>query len=104
MWYPIDNTKLEFMEALFLILKDEEANKFLPWYTLKNLEETVKFYEERYASKYQCPQGYAYAICLKENNFPVTLMLAWKKIMILVMDFVRNFGTREWLLKQVKQS
>ncbi|RKJ30605.1 GNAT family N-acetyltransferase, partial [bacterium 1XD42-8] len=33
------------MEALFLILKDEEANKFLPCYTLKNLEETIKFYE-----------------------------------------------------------
>lgn len=28
------------MEALFVILKDEEVNKFLPWYTLKNLEET----------------------------------------------------------------
>lgn len=23
------------MEALFLILKDEEANKFLPWYPVK---------------------------------------------------------------------
>jgi ribosomal-protein-alanine N-acetyltransferase len=31
------------MEALFLILKDEEANKFLPWYTLKKLEETHDF-------------------------------------------------------------
>lgn len=31
-------------------------------------------------------------------------MLAWKKVMILVMDFVRNFGTRELLQKQVKQS
>ena len=26
------------MKALFLILKDEEVNKFLPWYPLKNLE------------------------------------------------------------------
>ena len=24
------------MDALFLILKDEEVNKFLPWYPLKN--------------------------------------------------------------------
>ena len=47
------------MEALFLILKDEEVNKFLPWYTLKSLEDTKKFYEERYASKYEHPQGYA---------------------------------------------
>lgn len=59
------------MEALFLILKDEEVNKFLPWYPVKNMEETKKFYEERYALKYAQLQGYAYAICLKEDNFPI---------------------------------
>ncbi len=59
------------LEALFLILKDEEVNKFLPWYPLKDLEETKKFYEERYASKYAQPQAYAYAICLKEDKFPI---------------------------------
>ena len=35
------------MEALFLILKDEEANKFLPWYPVKDLEETRRFYQKR---------------------------------------------------------
>lgn len=59
------------MEALFLILKDEEVNKFLSWYSVKSMEETKKFYEERYASKYARPQGYAYAICLKKDNFPM---------------------------------
>lgn len=59
------------MEALFLILNDEEVNKFLPWHPVKNMEETKKFYEERYALKYAQPQGYAYAICLKEDNFPI---------------------------------
>lgn len=59
------------MEALFQILKDEEANRFLPWYPVKNLEETRKFYEERYASEYALPQAYAYAICLKEDNYPI---------------------------------
>ena len=59
------------MGALFLILKDEEANRFLPWYPMKNIEETEKFYEERYALKYAQPQGYAYAICMKEDNFPI---------------------------------
>lgn len=57
------------MQALFLILKDKEANQFLPWYPLKNLEETKKFYEERYALEYAGP--YAYAICLKEDNVPI---------------------------------
>lgn len=59
------------MEALFLIFKDEEVNKFLPWYPLKNLEEAKNFYEERYAAKYAEPRAYAYAICLKEDNFPI---------------------------------
>ncbi len=59
------------MEALFFILKDEEVNKFLPWYPVKSIEETKAFYEKAYASKYVQPQGYAYAICLKKDNFPI---------------------------------
>lgn len=59
------------MEALFLILRDEEVNQFLPWYPLKSLGETEKFYQERYAPQYERPQGCAYAICLKEDNFPI---------------------------------
>ena len=59
------------MEALYLILKDEDVNKFLPWYPLKSIEETKAFYEERYASKYAQPQAYAYAICLKCDNYPI---------------------------------
>ena len=35
----------EDMEALFLILKDEVVNQFLPWYPVKSLEETKEFYE-----------------------------------------------------------
>lgn len=31
------------------------------------MEETIEFYEEKYAQ----PQAYAYAICLKEDNFPI---------------------------------
>ncbi|HJC22363.1 MAG TPA: GNAT family N-acetyltransferase [Candidatus Eisenbergiella merdavium] len=61
----------EDMEALFLILKDEEVNRFLPWYPMKDLEETRKFYEERYAAEYARPQAYAYAICLKEDDRPI---------------------------------
>lgn len=59
------------IEALFYILKDEEVNRFLPWYPLKSIKEAEKFYEERYVSKYAQPQGYAYAICLKEDNYPI---------------------------------
>ena len=59
------------INALFLILKDEEVNTFLPWFPVKNMEEAKRFFEEQYASKYAQPQGYAYAICLKEDNFPI---------------------------------
>lgn len=54
-----------------MILEDEEVNKFLPWYPIKSLEETRKFYEERYLTKYAQPQAYAYAICLKDNNYSI---------------------------------
>jgi len=61
----------EDIDALFLILKDEEVNQFLPWYPMKDIEETKKFYAERYAAKYAEPQAYAYAICLKRDNYPI---------------------------------
>ena len=50
------------MEALFLILQDEDVNKFLPWNPVKSMDETKKFYEERYAIKYIQSQAYANAI------------------------------------------
>lgn len=62
------------MRALFLILSDEEVNRFLPWYPVKSMEEMEKFYEQRYVSKYVQEQAYAYAICLKEDDFPIGYM------------------------------
>lgn len=59
------------IQALFIILKDEDVNKFLPWYPAKTVDEAKKFYQERYAAKYAEPQAYAYAICLKTDNIPV---------------------------------
>ena len=59
------------MDALSLILQDEAANTFLPWYPVKSKAETRRFYEARYAAAYAQPQAYAYAICLKQENFPI---------------------------------
>ena len=61
----------EDLEALFLMLKDEQVNTFLPWYPMKDLGEPKKFYEERYPAKYGQPQAYAYAIWLKSGNYPI---------------------------------
>lgn len=54
------------MEALFLLLKDEEVNMFLPWYPVNDLDEAKEFYKERFANR-----EYYFAICLKEDNFPI---------------------------------
>ena len=59
------------IKALYLILKDEEVNKFLPWFPAQSMEEAKAFYEKRYAAKYAQPQAYAYAICLKTDNYPI---------------------------------
>ncbi|MCB5941021.1 GNAT family N-acetyltransferase [bacterium 210820-DFI.6.52] len=61
----------EDMEALYLLLKDEEVNTFLPWFPAKSVADARAFYEERYAANYEKPRAYAYAICLKGDNFPV---------------------------------
>lgn len=39
--------------ALFLLLKDEEVNRFLPWFPVKNLREAEDFYNERFARVYE---------------------------------------------------
>jgi ribosomal-protein-alanine N-acetyltransferase len=35
------------LEALYLLLRDEEVNTFLPWFPVKNMQETKDFYEKR---------------------------------------------------------
>lgn len=59
------------MEALYEIYSDEEVNQFLPWFPFKSMEEAYSFFKERYASQYNKPQAYAYAICLKKDNYPI---------------------------------
>lgn len=59
------------VNTLYLILKDEEVNTFLPWFPAKSIEDARAFYEEHYASNYAKPQAYAYAICLKSDNVPI---------------------------------
>ena len=59
------------LTALYEIYRDEEVNTFLPWFPLKSLGEARQLFQERYASQYALPQAYAYAICLKEDNYPI---------------------------------
>lgn len=57
--------------ALYLLLRDEEVNTFLPWFPLRNLEEAKNFFEERFAKQYRKSCAYNYAICLKNDNYPI---------------------------------
>lgn len=61
----------EDMEAFLKIYGDREVNTFLPWFPLKTMEEARAFYEERYALTYAGPEGYQYAVCLKNDSVPI---------------------------------
>lgn len=54
------------MEALYLLLSDKEVNTFLPWFPIKTLEETKKFFQDLLKD-----QKYTFAICIRGNNYPV---------------------------------
>lgn len=74
----IQTTRLilrKFVEAdvadLFAIYSDKAVNTQLPWFSLASLKEAHEFFDTHYCQLYQQPQGYRYAICLKENNQPI---------------------------------
>lgn len=59
------------IEALYVLLKDEEVNTFLPWFVIKTLDEAKSFYEEKFVTDYEKRRAYSYAICLKHDNIPI---------------------------------
>ena len=50
------------------IFGDEEINRFLPWFPLKDMAEAEAFWRERYAPGLP---GIRYAICGKKEGVPV---------------------------------
>lgn len=59
------------LKAIYEIYSDRETNIFLPWFPLKTMEEAKTLYEQQYVRKYNRENGYNYAICFKEDNFPI---------------------------------
>ena len=57
--------------TILAIHSDREVNAFLPWFPLKSLQEAQDFYQSRYALAYREPQGYRYAVCLRQDGSPV---------------------------------
>lgn len=59
------------INAMFEIYRDEDVNRFLPWFPLTSLEEAKLFWQTRYADAYKRDRAYEYAICLKADNVPI---------------------------------
>ncbi len=59
------------IEAIYEIYSDKEVNKYLPWFPIKHINEAKSIFHEDYKKKYLKEQAYAYAICLKEDNYPI---------------------------------
>lgn len=59
------------VKPLYVLLKDEEVNTFLPWHTVKTLEEAKNFYEEKFVVAYKKMCAYNYAVCLKRDDIPI---------------------------------
>lgn len=58
------------IEALYLLLRDEVVNIFLPWFPLKSIDEARTFLEKIIWQIIQSRKPML-AICLKENNYPI---------------------------------
>lgn len=59
------------LQDVFLILRDKEANVFLPWFPAETLDQAQKHLYDHYVAHYKRPCAYRYAICLKSDNRPI---------------------------------
>lgn len=57
--------------ALFELLRDEEVNRFLPWFPLTSLEQAEEFLRGRFLRYYDKPSAFRCAVCLKEEDWPI---------------------------------
>ena len=58
-------------DALFLLLKDRDANTFLPWFPAETKRDSDAFLENKILPLYQKERAYFYAVCLKSDNAPI---------------------------------
>ena len=59
------------MEAIYLLFSDKVVNIFLPWYPVKDMNGAKDFFEKRLKGKKYC-----FAICLKNDNYPIGYVYA----------------------------
>ena len=54
------------LEAVYLLFSDKEANTFLPWYPVTDINEAKSYFETRLRGKKYC-----FAVCQKEDDYPI---------------------------------
>ena len=54
------------LDALYLLLQDEEVNTFLPWFPARGRQQAERFYQDSFQGR-----PYSYAICRKDDSIPV---------------------------------
>lgn len=59
------------MNDILLITSDEEANRFLPWFPCKTMEDAQEYFNNRIFPDYTKDTAYRYAIALKTDNRPI---------------------------------
>jgi len=57
--------------AFLTLMRDEEVNRFLPWFPLETEADARAFLQTHYFSYYEKASAYQYAICLKDDNIPI---------------------------------
>lgn len=50
---------------------DPAVAEYFPMYPLKTLEEAMEHMRENYLNHYREPEGYHYAVCLKQDQIPI---------------------------------
>lgn len=58
-------------KALFALLRDEEVNRFLPWFPFPSLAQTQAHLQSFYLDSYRQPFGCRYAVCMQGEDTPV---------------------------------
>lgn len=59
-------------KALFALLRDEEVNRFLPWwFPFASLGQAQAHLQSFYLDSYRLPFGCRYAVCMRGNDVPI---------------------------------
>ncbi len=59
------------LNAFLEIVSDENVTRYLPWNTITEAEEAMKFLESKFLQTYKNKEEYRYAICLRKDNKPI---------------------------------